>query len=211
MEIAGGRSRIRGDASNAYQAARGGSPRIPDIRSTRISIEPARVGLRGRIDVFALIPNNWQGGAEGNRTCDLIVQRRYGIEIQPHIEEHPIAIRATHAEIVHGICCAIDYQARRTDDAACLILLGERPGLGAADSLGAYFTYAPHPGLTDVARNCVSNIRTDGLPPADAAHKLFHLMTQSLQRGLSGVELKDDSPLLRTASATLSSPPQPAL
>lgn len=75
-----------------------------------------------------------------------------------------------------------------------LMLLGERPGLGAADSLGAYFTYAPRPGLTDVARNCVSNIRTEGIPADEAALKLFDLMTQSLQRRLSGVELKDNAP-----------------
>ncbi len=64
------------------------------------------------------------------------------------------------------------------------MLLGERPGLGAANSLGAYFTYAPRPGLTDASRNCVSNIRPEGLPPADAAHKLFHLLSQSLPAGL---------------------------
>ena len=77
-----------------------------------------------------------------------------------------------------------------------LMLLGERPGLGAVNSLGAYFTYAPRPGLTDASRNCVSNIRAEGLPPADAAHKLFYLLSQSLQRALSGVELKDDAPAL---------------
>ena len=72
-----------------------------------------------------------------------------------------------------------------------LMLLGERPGLGAANSLGAYFTYAPRPGLTDASRNCVSNIRAEGLPPADAARKLFHLLSQALRRGVSGVELKE--------------------
>lgn len=77
-----------------------------------------------------------------------------------------------------------------------LMLLGERPGLGAVNSLGAYFTYAPRPGLSDASRNCVSNIRAEGLPPADAAHKLFHLLSQSLQRALSGIELKDDAPAL---------------
>ena len=77
---------------------------------------------------------------------------------------------------------------------ASLMLLGERPGLGAVDSLGAYFTYAPRPGLTDASRNCVSNIRPEGLPPVEAAHKLCYLLSQALRRGASGVELKDDSP-----------------
>ena len=81
-----------------------------------------------------------------------------------------------------------------------LMLLGERPGLGAVDSLGAYFTYAPQPGLTDAARNCVSNIRAEGLSPVEAAHKLHGLITQSLLRSLSGIELKDDAPGLPGAS-----------
>ena len=77
-----------------------------------------------------------------------------------------------------------------------LMLLGERPGLGAANSLGAYFTYDPRPGRTDADRNCVSNIRSEGLPPAAGAHKLFFLLSESLRRQLSGVELKDDAPRL---------------
>jgi ethanolamine ammonia-lyase small subunit len=84
-----------------------------------------------------------------------------------------------------------------------LILLGERPGLSAADSLGAYFTYSPRQGLTDAARNCVSNIRPEGLPPVEAAHKLFHLITQSMTLSLSGVELKDDAPALTRTPASI--------
>lgn len=76
-----------------------------------------------------------------------------------------------------------------------LMLLGERPGLDSADSLGAYFTWAPRPGRTDAERNCLSNIRAAGLPPAAAAHRLFQLLTTSRTLGLSGTALKDDAPL----------------
>jgi ethanolamine ammonia-lyase small subunit len=76
-----------------------------------------------------------------------------------------------------------------------LMLLGERPGLGSADSLGAYFTYSPIPGCTDADRNCISNIRPGGLPSEDAARKLYSLLTQARRLGVSGVALKDETTL----------------
>lgn len=72
-----------------------------------------------------------------------------------------------------------------------LLLLGERPGLGAPDSLGAYFTARPAAERTDADRNCVSNIRAAGLSPDLAARKLAWLLNASRETGQSGVALKD--------------------
>lgn len=77
-----------------------------------------------------------------------------------------------------------------------LVLIGERPGLSAADSMGAYLTYAPRPGLTDESRNCISNIRPQGLLCQRAACKIFFLITESIKRRLSGVGLKDEAELI---------------
>jgi ethanolamine ammonia-lyase small subunit len=72
------------------------------------------------------------------------------------------------------------------------LLIGERPGLSVADSLGIYLTYAPRVGRTDAERNCISNIHAQGLSYAAAQATLLYLMTEARRRKLTGVELKDD-------------------
>ncbi|WP_408590285.1 ethanolamine ammonia-lyase subunit EutC, partial [Novosphingobium sp.] len=85
-----------------------------------------------------------------------------------------------------------------------VVVIGERPGLSVADSLGLYLTYGPRPGCADSERNCISNIHgAGGLSPAAAAALLGRLLRESLRLGLSGVDLKDDAaPLLAGPGTT---------
>ncbi|MSR14100.1 MAG: ethanolamine ammonia-lyase subunit EutC [Gammaproteobacteria bacterium] len=101
----------------------------------------------------------------------------------------PVII-ARHARVALGDAIGELLRARLV-----IMLIGERPGLSSPDSLGAYLTYLPRIGRTDAERNCISNIRPEGLPYEAAARKLLWLTEASLRLALTGVALKDESDL----------------
>jgi ethanolamine ammonia-lyase small subunit len=100
------------------------------------------------------------------------------------------------AIVLHGRVAAGDAVALALNADSIVMLIGERPGLSSPDSMGAYLTWKPGPGTTDADRNCISNIRPDGIGYADAAFKIAHLLRAMRVRGVSGVLLKDDSETL---------------
>lgn len=74
-----------------------------------------------------------------------------------------------------------------------MMLIGERPGLTSPDSMGIYMTWQPKRGAKDSTRNCISNIRPEGLAYDEASEKAFYLLSESIKLQLSGINLKDRS------------------
>ncbi|SFL90860.1 ethanolamine ammonia-lyase subunit EutC [Marinobacter zhejiangensis] len=99
-----------------------------------------------------------------------------------------------------------DEVGERLNANAVLVMVGERPGLSSPDSLGLYLTWGPREGLTDAHRNCISNVRPAGLKPTEASLRLLYLLTESRQRKLSGVQLKDRTEDKTLAHSQVSSP-----
>ena len=104
----------------------------------------------------------------------------------------PLVI-ATQARVALGDAVGEALRAR-----LCVVLIGERPGLSAADSLGAYVTYDPRIGRRDAERNCVSNIHGAGLGIGEAARQVAWLIREGLARRVTGIALKADDPVAGT-------------
>jgi ethanolamine ammonia-lyase small subunit len=120
----------------------------------------------------------------------------HAIEVVRHLVPRLAAdrIEIGHAVVASGARVALGDEIGAILGARMIVmLLGERPGLSASDSLGAYLTFAPQIGLTDEKRNCVSNIHRAGLGYDEAAFRIAWLVREGFARGLSGVALKDES------------------
>jgi ethanolamine ammonia-lyase small subunit len=141
--------------------------------------------------------------------CDLAVMIGDGLSAAA-VDAHAAALMAEFAPLAAKLGLAIgpialaegarvalgDVVGATLGARFAVVLIGERPGLSAADSLGIYLTFDPKPGRNDAERNCISNIRPEGLPPAIAAQKLAWLVSAALTRKLTGVALKDESDLV---------------
>lgn len=115
----------------------------------------------------------------------------------PLLQELKISV-APFCIVEQGRVAINDEIASLLKSKLSLILIGERPGLSSADSMGAYLTYEPVAGLTDESRNCISNIRPDGLGYTAAAEKILYFIRESMRLKISGVQLKDNNrPALR--------------
>jgi len=121
------------------------------------------------------------------------------------VERHALALldemrAGMRAENAAPACVVSDGRVAIGDEIGFLlqaklavVLIGERPGLSSPDSLGVYITWEPKPGRTDAERNCVSNIRAEGLGYKDAARRVLYYMNEARQLGTTGVMLKERS------------------
>ena len=162
--------------------------RRPDLG--RVLTQASRSSLArvdaGPVDVALIVTNGLSSTALD----------RHGISLLREILD---GYRARQFRVA-PITLVLNGRVALLDDIGCalaarvaVIVVGERPGLSAADSLGLYLGYHPQPGNSDAQRNCISNIRPpEGLGYQEAAAKLMSLTEQAMRRGLSGVQLKDE-------------------
>ena len=130
----------------------------------------------------------------GDGLSSLAVQKHAAPMLQSMLQAMPSAWRTGPVVIASQARVALADEVGELMQARMVILLiGERPGLSSPDSLGLYLTYQPKVGCSDADRNCISNVRLEGLSYEAAAKKLIWLAKESMRLKVSGVALKDES------------------
>lgn len=171
--------------------------RRPDLGRTlatesAAALDRAGAALPAGPDLCFVIGDGLSAVAVQSHAVPLLLQLRLRLQGLggpglARVQDAPVVI-ATQARVALA-----DDIAQRLRARLVVMLIGERPGLSSPDSLGIYTTWAPHVGRTDAERNCISNVRAEGLSYPAAALKLAWLIEQAFERQLTGVELKDES------------------
>ncbi len=155
--------------------------------AARLRADAAQITEAQRAEVCIVIGDGLSSLAIERHAVPLLAALRK--HLPPDMRFAPVVI-ASQARV------ALADEAGEVFGAALsVMLIGERPGLSSPDSLGIYLTHSPKRGRHDAERNCISNVRPEGLASGVAAFKLAWLMRESLRRGLTGVGLKDESDL----------------
>jgi ethanolamine ammonia-lyase small subunit len=155
--------------------------------ASRHRIEPIRTGP---CDLAIIIADGLSSLAVERHVPPLLCELFPAIHhVLPRLRLAPISI------VEQGRVAIGDEVAHALTASMAIVLIGERPGLSSPDSLGAYITWKPQPGrTTDAERNCISNIRNEGLSYSEAAHRLVHYIQQAGEKQATGIALKDPDP-----------------
>ena len=164
---------------------RGTYLRRPDL-GRRLSPESAErlAGVRAGCDVVIVVADGLSARAIDSNAASLVravVQRLSSRQLVVAPLMFAVQARVALADPIAEI-----LRAR-----VSIMLIGERPGLSAADSLGVYITCSPKTGTPDSRRNCISNIRNGGLGIDAATEAVMSLVGNMLRTGISGVGLRD--------------------
>lgn len=152
--------------------------------------EPSRAALvKGDWDAVFVVADGLSAAAVTDHAAAMV---RATLERLPGWRIAPVVL-ARQARVALG-----DEVGEALGAAMVALLIGERPGLSVANSLGAYLTWAPRMGRKDSERNCISNIHADGLSIAAAADRLAGLMAEARRLKLTGINLKEDAVLIET-------------
>ncbi len=162
--------------------------RRPDL-GRRLSEESQRLVERGDYDAAIVIADGLSALAVHRHAAPLLEA------VLPGLPDKDWKL-APLTVVLQGRVAIGDEIGERFGARQAVVLIGERPGLTSPDSLGVYLTWDPRRGRTDAERNCISNIRSEGLAYDSAARKLHFLMEEARVRRISGVALKEDARML---------------
>jgi len=169
----------------------------PDL-GRRLSAESRARLEKGEYDVALVIADGLSAPAIHHHAALLLEALR------PYLEDWRLAPLSV---VLQGRVAIGDEIGELLGAKLVVILIGERPGLTSPDSLGVYLTWDPRPGRTDAERNCISNIRPEGIGYEVAARQLSFLMRQSRLRQISGIHLSTTGYELEGSSAGGASAP----